>query len=104
MSCPFVVHYNFWRELCFFSRYIGRTAKETLYRATLGNAKIAGIDKETGSIEAGKCADMIVVKDDPLEDLSALRNVSMVMARGDLISRPKHRKMKEIDEIIDRYM
>jgi len=104
VSCPFVVHYNFWRELCFFSRYIGRTAKETLYRATLGNAKIAGIDKETGSIEAGKCADMIVVKDDPLEDLSALRNVSMVMARGDLISRPKHRKMKEIDEIIDRYM
>ena len=104
VSCPFVVHYNFWRELCFFSRYIGRTTKETLYRATLGNAKIAGIDKETGSIEAGKCADMIVVKDDPLEDLSALRNVSMVMARGNLISRPKHRKMKEIDEIIDRYM
>ena len=104
VSCPFVVHYNFWRELCFFSRYIGRTTKETLYRATLGNAKIAGIDKETGSIEAGKCADMIVVKDDPLEDLSALRNVSMVMAGGELIRRPKHKQMKEIDNVLDRYM
>ena len=104
VSCPFVVHYNFWRELCFFNRYIGRPAKETLYRATLGNARIAGIDRETGSIETGKCADMIVVKDDPLEDLSALRNVSMVMAGGRLIRRPKHRKMKEIDAVLDRYM
>lgn len=103
VSCPFVVHYNFWRELCFFSKYIGRSPKETLHRATAGNAVIAGIDKETGTIEAGKCADMIVVKDDPLRDLTALRNVSMVIARGNLIRRPRYRKMKDIDEVIDRY-
>ena len=47
---------------------------------------------------------MIVVKEDPLGDLSALRNVSMVMAGGRLIRRPKHRKMKEIDAVLDRYM
>ena len=104
VSCPFVVHYNFWRELCFFSRYIGRSTQETLYRATLGNATIAGIDGETGSIEAGKCADMIVVKNDPLKDLSSLRDVTMVIARGDLIRNPRHKKMKDIDEMLDRYM
>ncbi len=104
VSCPFVVHYNFWRELCYFSKYIGRSTRETLYRATLGNAAIAGIDKETGSIEIGKSADMIVVKDDPLDDLSSLRNVSMVIARGDLIRKPKHKRMKEIDDVLDRYM
>lgn len=104
VSCPFVVHYNFWRELCFFSKYIGRSTKETLHRATLGNAAIAGIDKETGSIEAGKCADMIVVKGDPLEDLSVLRDVTMVVAMGNLIRKPKHKHMKAIDEILDRYM
>lgn len=103
VSCPFVVHYNFWRELCFFSKYIDRSPKETLHRATAGNAAIAGIDKETGTIEAGKCADMIVVKDDPLSDLTALRNVTMVIARGNLIRRPRYRKMKDIDEVIDRY-
>ncbi len=103
VSCPFVTHYNFWRELYFFSRYIGRSAQETLYRATAGNAAIAGIDKETGTIEAGKCADMIVVRENPLDDLNALRNVSMVMARGKLIRRPKHKQMKAIDEVIDRY-
>ena len=104
VSCPFVVHYNFWRELVYFSRYIGRPAREALHRATLGNAVIAGIDKETGSIEPGKCADMIVVKDDPLKDLSSLRNVSMVIARGNLIRRPKHKRMREIDALLDRYM
>ncbi|MBR0461823.1 MAG: amidohydrolase family protein [Erysipelotrichaceae bacterium] len=104
VSCPFVVHYNFWRELYYFNKYIGRSAKETLYRATLGNASIIGIDKETGSIEEGKCADMIVVKDDPLNDLTALKNVSMVIARGNLIRKPKHKKMSDIDKVLDRYM
>lgn len=104
VSCPFVVHYNFWRELCYFSRYIGRSTQETLYRATLGNAAIAGIAEETGSIEIGKCADMIVVKNNPLDDLSSLRNITMVIARGNLIRKPKHRNMNGIDEILDRYM
>lgn len=104
VSCPFVVHYNFWRELCYFSKYIGRSAQETLHRATAGNAAIAGIDKETGSIEVGKCADMIVVKGNPLNDLSMLRNVSMVVARGKLIRKPRHKRMKDIDEVLDRYM
>ena len=104
VSCPFVVHYNFWRELCYFHKYIGSSTQETLHRATLGNAVIAGIDKETGSIEVGKCADMIVVKENPLENLAALRNVSMVIANGNLIRKPRHKQKKEIDEVLDRYM
>jgi imidazolonepropionase-like amidohydrolase len=104
VSCPFVAHYNFWRELCFFHKYIGRSTKETLHRATLGNAIIAGIDKETGSIEAGKVADLIVVKDNPLDDLKTLQNIRMVMARGTLIRNPKHKRVKGIDGILDRYM
>ncbi len=104
VSCPFVTHYNFWRELYYFNKYIGRSKKEALYRATLGNATIAGIDKETGSIEAGKCADMIVVKDDPLKDLTTLRDVTMVVARGKLIQRPRHKQMKDIDALLDAYM
>lgn len=104
VSCPFVTHYNFWRELYYFNKYIGRSAQETLHRATAGNAAIAGIDKETGTIEAGKCADMIVVREDPLKDLTALKDVSMVMARGKLIRRPSHKKMKAIDELLDKYM
>ena len=104
MSCPFVTHYNFWREPYYFNKYIGRSKQEALHRATLGNATIAGIDKETGSIEPGKCADLIVVKGDPLKDLTALRKVSMVMARGKLIRKPHTKKMKDIDAALDKYM
>ncbi|MBR6823222.1 MAG: amidohydrolase family protein [Clostridia bacterium] len=104
VGCPFILHYNFWRELCYFHKYIGASNSETLYRATLGNAKIAGIDSETGSIEKGKSADLIVVKKDPLTDLSALRDVEMVMMKGRLIRRPKVKKLKHVDELLDRYM
>ena len=104
VGCPFILHYNFWRELCYFHKYTGATNAEALYTATLGNAKIVGIDKETGSIEAGKCADMIAVREDPLKDLSALRNVSMVVARGRLIKDPKVKKLKEADALLDKYM
>ncbi len=33
-----------------------------------------------------------------------VRDVSMVMARGKLIRRPHHKKMKAIDELLDKYM
>ena len=104
VGCPFILHYNFWRELCYFHKYTEASNAEAIYTATLGNAKIVGIDKETGSIEAGKCADMIAVKEDPLKDLSALRNVSMVVARGRLIKDPKVKKLKETDALLDKYM
>ncbi len=104
VGCPFIVHYNFWRELCYYHKYVGASNEETLHTATMGNAQIAGIDNETGSLEKGKNADLIVVKENPLEDLTALRNVSMVMVRGRLIRNPKVKRMKYVDDLLDRYM
>ncbi len=104
VGCPFVVHYNYWRELCYFHKYIGVSNQETLYTATLKNAQIAGIDDITGSIEKGKSADMIVVRKNPLEDLSALREVSMVIFRGNPIRSLKIKKIEAIDTVLDRYM
>ena len=104
VGCPFILHYNFWRELYYYHKYVGASNRETLYTATLGNAGLAGIAGETGSIEKGKSADLIVVKQNPLVDLTALRNVSMVMVRGDLIRNPKVKRMKHVDDMLDRYM
>ena len=67
-------------------------------------AKIVGIDSETGSIEKGKSADLIVVKDNPLDDLNALKNVSMVIMKGKQIHNPKVKRMKEVDALFDRYL
>ena len=104
VGCPFIVHYNFWRELCYFQKHIGVSAQEALHTATLKNAQIAGIDNITGSIEKGKSADMIVVQKNPLNDLSALRNVSMVIFRGKPIRDLKIKKIPLIDEVLDKYM
>lgn len=104
VGCPFVLHYNFWRELCCYHKYIGASNRDTLHAATLGNAKIVGIDSETGSIEKGKSADLIVVRDNPLDDLNALRNVSMVVMKGKRIHNPKVKRMKEVDALFDRYL
>ena len=42
---------------------------------------MAGIGAETGTIEPGKCADFIVTAKNPLEDLRALRQIEMVVAK-----------------------
>lgn len=100
-SCSFVTHYDFWRELVHFVNYCGVSNSFALHTATLINAQIAGIDNITGSIEAGKMADMIVVKDNPLEDLSSLRNVTMVVVNGKIIEKPSVEKYPEVDEVLD---
>ena len=41
-----------------------------------------GIDRQTGSIEAGKQADIILVDGDPLTNISAIRKVSVVIKAG----------------------
>ena len=104
VGCPWISQYDFWRELVYFHNYIGVSNQYALYSATLNNARLAGIDDVTGSIEKGKDADMIVVEDNPLEDLKTLRNVKMVMARGNLIREPKVKRKAEVDEQLDKFI
>lgn len=103
-GCPFVTHYDMWREVAYFHKYCGVSTQFALHTATEGNAKIAKIDDVTGTVEAGKCADLIVTEKNPLDDLMALRNVSMVMARGKLISNPKVKKYANVEAVLDEYI
>ena len=77
VGCPWITQYDFWRELCYFHKYTGVSNAFALYTATKRSAELAGIGDVTGSIEVGKCADMIVTKENPLDNLAALRNVDM---------------------------
>lgn len=103
-GCPYVTHTDMWRELCYFHRYCGVTNKFALYSATLGNAKIAGIDRITGSIEAGKCADLIVTEENPLTNLTNLRKVDMVMALGKLHRNPKVKICEKARQELDNFL
>ena len=59
---------------------------------------------ETGSIEAGKAADLIVCAKDPLADLSALRTLSMVIKDGYCVEHPAPKKLPEVERELDKFL
>ena len=103
-GCPYVTHYDMWREVNYFSKLCGVTPAFALHTATLVNARIAGIDDLTGSVEVGKCADLLVTEQNPLEALTALRSPWMVVARGQVIRAPKVKKMPAVERALDPYI
>ena len=103
-ACPFVTHYDMWRELVYFHKYLGASNAMAIYTATLGNAKIARIDDITGSVEVGKSADFMVVENNPLENLEALRNPKTVVLRGKIINNPKVKKYAYVEEELDKHL
>jgi len=58
----------------------GMTPFEALKAATVNPAKALNVD--TGTIEAGKLADLIIVEGDPLKDIAAAHRVKRVIANG----------------------
>lgn len=104
VGCPWITQYDFWRELCYFHKYTGVSNSFALYTATKRSAELAGIGDVTGSIEKGKCADMIVTKENPLDNLEALRHVDMVIARGKLIDRPQIKINSLVERELDKFL
>jgi Imidazolonepropionase and related amidohydrolases len=100
-ACPFVTHYDMWRELVYFVKATGVTPAFALYTATLGNAKIANISDETGSVEQGKSADFLITDTNPLEDLRALSTPYMVVMNGRLFRHPKVKKSHFVARQLD---
>jgi adenine deaminase len=49
---------------------------------TINAARMALVDRDLGSVEPGKLADLIVVRGNPLTDLRAAANVEVVMKNG----------------------
>ncbi len=73
--------HSFHRELELYVE-AGLSPMDVIQLATLGSARVMKMDKEVGSIEAGKCADMILVDGNPLEDFRSLRKVTRVISNG----------------------
>ena len=104
VGCPWITQYDFWRELYYFHKYVGVSNRFALYTATGRAAQIAGLGDVTGTVEAGKCADLIAVREDPLADLRALRHVDMVVTRGRRIDHPKVKVDQRVAAELDKFL
>jgi imidazolonepropionase-like amidohydrolase len=62
----------------------GMKPLQALRAGTLSGAQYLGLDKDIGSLEQGKLADLIVLDKDPLEDLRNTESVHYTMVNGRL--------------------
>ena len=104
VGCPWITQYDFWREIYYFHKFVGVSNAFALYTATSRSAELAGLGDVTGTVAAGKCADLIVTAENPLDDLRALRHVEQVMAHGRLYAHPKFRERKNVTAELDKFL
>jgi imidazolonepropionase-like amidohydrolase len=62
--------------------YAGLPPVAVLKAATINGATALGVADKLGSIEAGKLADLVVVRGNPLDDIKAARNIRLVVKDG----------------------
>ncbi len=64
---------------------LGMTPFQIIQAGTINGAKAIGIEDKIGTLEEGKWADIIVLDGNPLEDLTALKRLSMVILDGKVV-------------------
>ena len=60
---------------------------EVIKLATKNGAQVLGIEEDVGTIEPGKQADMIILSDNPVDEISNTKKVEAVINNGQLIER-----------------
>jgi len=73
--------YSVYREIELYVQ-AGFTPMEALQAATLVPARVMGVERESGTVEAGKRADLDVLDANPLENIHNVRSVHWVVANG----------------------
>jgi len=74
-------HGDNWQEFVLMSA-AGMTNKDALRSATIETAKLLGVEDKLGQIKKGMLADIIALQNNPLEDISIMKNVGFVMKDG----------------------
>jgi imidazolonepropionase-like amidohydrolase len=69
----------------------GATPWQTLLAATRHGAEICGVGAELGTVEVGKLADLIVVGANPLDEITNVRQLHLVLKEGRVVSDKRHR-------------
>jgi len=64
---------------------LGLSPMEAIMAVTATGSRAAGMEDEIGTIEEGKIADLVLLGSDPLRDISNIRDIDLVIARGQAI-------------------
>ncbi len=71
----------------------GLTPVQAIKTATIIPARVMKMEKQTGSIDAGKAANLIIVDGDPLTNIRLIRNVTLVIKAGHIYNPVKLHQM-----------
>ncbi|TMK76130.1 MAG: amidohydrolase family protein, partial [Actinobacteria bacterium] len=63
----------------------GLSPRESIHAATLGAARLIRREADLGSLELGRCADVIGLMGDPLRDINHVTHVAFVMKGGGIV-------------------
>jgi imidazolonepropionase-like amidohydrolase len=72
------------RQFAYMVRY-GMTPMQAIQSATIRAAELLGKEKMLGAIAAGRFADLVAVKENPLTNITALENIALVMKDGKIV-------------------
>ena len=79
----------------------GMTPWDALKTGTVNAAELCGVLNSHGTIEPGKSADMIVCRQNPLDDVTVLRDLEMVIFRGKLLKDIAFKKDRTVEDALD---
>jgi imidazolonepropionase-like amidohydrolase len=71
----------------------GLTPMQALQAATRNPARFLGMEKDAGTVEAGKLADLVLINDNPLTDIHNTQKIFAVVQNGEVIARPELDRM-----------
>lgn len=74
-------HGDNWQEFILMTD-AGMSNKDALKSATIETAKLLRVEDKLGQIKPGMLADIIAVQNNPIEDISTVKNISFVMKDG----------------------
>ncbi len=84
--------YSLYREIELYKE-AGLTSLEAIQTATINPARVMKKENETGSVQEGKKADIIIIDGNPLESISHIRNVILVIKDGKIYDPSALRKI-----------
>lgn len=92
---------DLFHELAALAGKAGMPNSAVLQSATLVSARATGQEKDMGTIEAGKLANMVILARDPVADIGNLASVIMVVKRGKIFERSAFVPLRK-EDVTDR--